>query len=123
MVVADTDVLIAAMRGHDVAKSLLRQHRRDLHLTAVTVMELYIGATNESKREAVRQIIASHEILYLDKATSARAIALVQTYNSISQSLYLGDALIAATCLENGASLLTFNRSDFKAVKGLQLVG
>lgn len=49
------------------------------------------------------------------------ALRLIKSYNNANSSLFMPDALIAATCLYHHASLVTFNTKDFVIIKGLQL--
>ncbi len=62
--------------------------------------------------------ISRTEILPLNTAISERAMHLVEIY-ALSHGMQLADALIAATALEHGATVLTSNAKHFKAVNGL----
>ena len=121
MVVADTDVIIAAIRGNEMAKSILRKYALGgIYISLITEIELHIGATNASKKTAIKKVLESHETLPLNKAIGELALKLVKTYNTKSKSLYLADALIAAPCLHYNFRLVTFNSKDFTIIKGLQ---
>jgi predicted nucleic acid-binding protein len=122
MVIADTDIFIAALRNHSIAKSLLEKYGSAVSLSAVTAMELYVGAKSAEKKQWVAAILDDHELISLDRSITLTAMKLVKQYNSHSRSLFIADALIAATCLEHSASLLTFNTGDFDFIKGLRLV-
>ena len=50
---------------------------------------------------------------------SKRAIELIDTYSN-SHGLLLGDALIAATALENDLTVVTYNVDDFKFIQDLK---
>ena len=67
MVVADTDILIAAIRGNDIAQKLLLKYSPNIYISTVTQIELYIGATNDEKKKAVQQVTQSHTALPLTK--------------------------------------------------------
>ena len=123
MVVADTDVIIAALRGNGLAKRLLVKYMPEVYISAVTEMELLVGATNTGKKEAVKQITSTHQILPLSKNIGQEAKRLLLLYNTTSRQLKMPDALIAATCIHHKYRLLTFNTKDYKFIKGLQLVG
>ncbi len=120
MVVVDTDVLIAAMRNNKIAVSLLRKYENNVRLSATTVIELFVGAKTAEQKKVIESILDDHEVIMVDKSISALAIRLVKENNSHSRSLYLPDALIAATCIEHQAALLTFNTKDFMFIKGLK---
>ncbi len=122
MVIVDTNFFIAALRGNEIAQSRLRGHKLELALSAVTAMELYVGATTTAKKKAIDSIVEQHELLPLDKNISETAMRLVREYNTGEKQILVPDALIAAACLEYKASLLTLNTKDFKFIKGLKLV-
>jgi len=121
MVIVDSDVFIAAMRKNEMAETLLRKYGSNIRLSAITVLELFVGAKTTAQKKAIENILKDHEIVLIDKSISTLAIKLVKAHNSHSRSLFLPDALIAATCLEHNAPLLTFNTKDFKFIKGLKL--
>ena len=121
MVIPDTDILIASFRKNEMAKQLLVKYCSQLTISIVTEMELYAGANDERKKKAVKNVLADHDVVALNKAIGETALRLMKLYNTRTRSLYLADALIAATCLENDAWLLTFNTKDFKFIKGLKL--
>ena len=58
------------------------------------------------------------EILPISETISSRAVQLIDRYG-LSHGLQLGDALIAATALEYGLTLLTANAKHFNAIEGL----
>jgi tRNA(fMet)-specific endonuclease VapC len=121
MVIVDTNVLISSIRGNMMAMQLIKKYMPEIRLSVITEVELYIGATNKSKKNTVAKILSSHEVIPINKSISEIAIRLVKTYNTGSRSLYLPDAFIAATCLHENCRLLTFNTKDFKFIKGLHL--
>ncbi len=123
MVVADTNIFIAYIRGNEMAQQLLHRLTPTTVVSVVTMMELAAGATNAEKKATVERIVASREVLPLDKVIGKVALGLVERYNSAHHRLKMPDALIAATCLRYALPLLTFNTDDFKFIKGLQLAG
>ena len=65
----------------------------------------------------IRQSLAGLPELGLDAEIAERAIALRQ-----QRKMGLGDAIIAATALVHGLTLVTRNMDDFKHVSGLDLI-
>ena len=101
--------------------SCLQYKSKGLYISQVTEMELFAGATNTAKRNAVNEVLRNHEVLPLSKAIGDKAVHLLKTYNNKRGVLMLADALIAATCNHHDCSLITFNTKDFRMIKGLQL--
>lgn len=121
VIIADTDIFIAAIRGNEIAQSLLRKYGGSIAVSAITAAELYVGAKNHAKKKIVEQILADHEFIELNKAITEIALRLIKTYTTSTKQLTLADGFIAATCLEHKAALLTFNTKDFRFIKGLRL--
>lgn len=121
MVVIDTNIIVSAIRKHEMALSLLRRNKGNAFISMVTKIELSVGATDKAKKDAVSAVIATHDLLPLSKQIGERALQLVELYSTPQRRLFLPDALIAATYIEHNAALLTFNVKDFSFIKGLRL--
>ena len=121
MVIIDTDVIISSIRGHEIARQLIKKYMPAINISVITEIELYTGATTKSKKDAVVKVLHTHQIIPINKSICDIAIRLVKTYNTGNRSLFLPDAFIAATCLHDHCPLLTFNVKDYKFIKGLHL--
>jgi len=117
----DTDVLIWLTRGHAGAATRL-QALTPWRISAVTYMELAQGCRDKQELARVKKGLAlsQTEILPINAAITDRAMQLVDDY-ALSHGMQLGDALIAATALEYGATVLTSNTKHFSAVDGLSV--
>ena len=117
----DTDVLIWMTRGHAGAAAKL-QTMMPWRISAVTYMELAQGCRNKDELMRMKKGLAmcQTEILPLSAAVSDRAMQLIDTY-ALSHSMQLGDALIAATALEYGFTVLTANAKHFNPINGLRI--
>lgn len=117
----DTDVLIWNLRGNERAAEWLDDHR-GFHVSAVTYMELVQGLRNKAEFRQLRQAIRFWEasILHLTEAVSARASYLVEEH-ALANGLQLADALIAATALETGLTLVTGNVKHYRVIAGIAL--
>lgn len=117
----DTDVLIWMTRGHAGAASRL-QSIPAWRISAVTYMELAQGCRNRQELAQIKKGLALRqtEILSISTAISNRAMQLIDAY-ALSHNLQLADALIAATALEHGLTVLTANTKHFSAVDTLAI--
>ena len=117
----DTDVLIWHLRGLALATQRL-DALTNMQLSAVTYMELLQGMRSKAELIALQKSLAKRGAtqLPITPAITARAIALMESF-SLSHGIGIGDALIGATALEHGLSLLTANLKHFGAMDGLSL--
>lgn len=108
-VLLDTDVFIDHLRG---ARRLATGGHR-VHYSVITRAELYAGT---SATALVDKLLAPFREVAVARAVAERAGRI--TYES---GVRLPDALIAATAIEHRLGLVTRNRPDFEAVRGLRL--
>ncbi len=117
----DSDVLIWHLRGYAQATRRLDQ-LGTLTLSAVSYLEVLQGMRNKAELVAVKKMLAlrNANILSLTEAITHQAIALMESL-TLSHGLQMGDALIAATALDQQMPLLTGNVKHFSSIEGLQL--
>jgi hypothetical protein len=60
------------------------------------------------------------EVIHIDQEISSRAIFYVQEY-SLSQSMKLADALIAATAVQNSEVLATANDKHYRFIPNIEI--
>ena len=117
----DTDILIWVQRGNEKAAKLIEkdEHR---HLSIQGYMELLQGAKNKAHHKYVKDFISEFEfsILSLTENIGHRALIYVEEY-ALSSNMRAGDAIIAATAVENNMTLVSSNVKHFKVVNELQL--
>lgn len=123
MIVADSDVLIDALRGHSpVAERIsLELTTGALATTSVTAFELLSGARTDAALARVRTLLDALTILPLDESASDRAADVRRTLEAAGSPIGMADYLIAGICLTRSALLLTRNRAHFERVEGLSL--
>lgn len=69
------------------------------------------------EKQVVTDLLNNMEIIYLNLACYELAIILKQ-----QRRMSLGDALIAATCIEYNKTLATRNIADFEWIEGLKVI-
>ena len=117
----DTCVLIEYLRGNNKARSLLTKNSKaNLAMSAVTWMELMVGAFNKQEIAVIRKAFAKFTIIEINKQISGLARELIEKFSK-SHNLLIPDALIAATAIIEKMPLLTYNVSDFRFIPGLVL--
>src|SRR5579875_453084 len=101
-VICDTDVMIDYLNSkserHLVTKNLIENviQTENVVLSAITKMELIIGATNKPDLEWINKSIRRYTIIFINYDITRTSIELLQDYK-LSHGLALPDALIAAT--------------------------
>lgn len=116
----DTDVLIWALRGNSKAARLIDSDD-DRRVSVVSCMELLQGARNKSELKTIMSFLAEYfTMLPLTENIGHRALIYIEEY-SLKAGMYMGDALIAATAVENQITLCTANQKHYKPIIDLEL--
>ena len=116
----DTNAVVYYIGGEPRALETLipiMQSDASIILPSVVITELWSGKYTPSVEiKVIEEFIASLLILSLDGQLARSAGIIRRNYN-----LSIGDAMIAATALAWGATLLTRNVRDFKHVPNLSI--
>ncbi|WP_296533861.1 type II toxin-antitoxin system VapC family toxin [Rhodoferax sp.] len=120
-VLIDSDVLIWFARGNERAVAVL-QTIAEGYISAVSYMELVQGCRNKAELKVVQKAfkLGEHDVLPVTTGISDLACKLVEQY-ALSHSVFVADALIAATAMSHNLVLLSANEKHFSAIKGLKL--
>lgn len=123
LVVADSDVLIDALRGRDPASDRVTIGLRTgtLATTTVNVFELLSGAGPDRVRETVERLLGAMTILPLEDSAGRAAADVRRALDAAGTPIGMADSLIAGICLSRSAVLLTRNVAHFSRVPGLGL--
>jgi predicted nucleic acid-binding protein len=117
----DTGVLMRYLRGRgDVVRFTRGLHRkREAVVSAITHMELFIGAHREEEY-STRKLLSRFQVISVDAEIGQRAGQLIRQQKAQGHALSVADAIIAATALQHNLMLVTFNPGDFD-LPGLSL--
>ena len=117
----DTGVLIRHLRGRRDVIRLVRGLGRKKHaaVSAITHLELFVGA-HPAEDYGTRKLLSRFQTIPVDADIGQRAGELVRQQQSRGHTLNIPDAIIAATAIQHGLTLATFNPKDF-GLPGLQL--
>lgn len=117
----DTDMFIWVQRGNKKAAELI-DLETERYVAIQSYMELLQCAKNKDQQRISKKFISDlgFIVLPLTENIGHRALVYIEEY-SLSSDMRAGDAIIAATAVENGMSLTTSNEKHFKMVKDLDL--
>lgn len=123
MIVADTDVLIDFLRGHEpmAGRIAFELERGWIATTAVTRFELKAGARGGAQQALVDTLLAALPVLPLDGEAADRAAEVRRHLEQQGAAIGMADSLIAGIVIRHGRVLLTRNRRHFERVPGLAL--
>lgn len=115
-------MLIDVGRGVSEAIAWLDEAVREsvVAISSMTEMELLVGCRDKQERRKVSRLLKRVEVIKLNEPITDLAVRLVGRY-SLSHSLAIPDALIAATALHEHVPLATKNRRDYQFIRGLRL--
>ena len=135
----DTNIYIDAFRSTDASETLkqfLTSHLPMTYLSAVVMMELRIGAQTKDQVEAVekavfapfekrRRVFAPSLHAFKEAGTILALLVKNHPVNRPIRSSLVNDALLAASCREQGLTLITSD-NDFlrisRHLKGFRYV-
>ncbi len=117
----DTDILIWFLRGNENALSAVVD-AVPFSISIVTYMELMQGMINKQELEKMQKQFRKMEVevIPINEAISLRASEYVEKH-TLSHSIELADALIAATCAEYGKTLYTANDKHYRMIDELRI--
>jgi tRNA(fMet)-specific endonuclease VapC len=128
-ILLDTDVIIRGERGtFDLATWLESQPNDPCEIAAITIAELWHGVerssgTHRLKRERYLQdICASLPIIPYTETTALEHARIWADLESSGKMIGFYDLIVAATALESGSAVATFNQRHFTQVRGLRVI-
>jgi len=120
-VIIDTDVLIWYLRGNINAKKALAANT-PFKISLINYLELIQGLKDKNELKTLQKQLKkwSTKIIQINESISTYSMFLVENYY-LSHSLEAGDAITAATALENNETLLTANYKHYSYIPNLQV--
>jgi predicted nucleic acid-binding protein len=119
--IVDTDIFIWYLRGRREAADFLDE-LDPVRLSAVTYMELVHGMRNADELRSLRGTLRTGrwQVLPITETISTRAMTYVEAH-FLSGYLQMPDALIAATCIDQGDRLATGNAKHYRKIAELSI--
>ena len=128
-IVLDADVIIRGERGTFDLRGWAASRPNDLfEVAAITVAELWHGVERavephkSTRRKYLETILAMLPIVPYTEQTAYEHARIWAEVESAGKMIGFYDLIVAATALERGSEVATFNRRHFAPVKGLNVI-
>jgi tRNA(fMet)-specific endonuclease VapC len=128
-IILDADVIIGAEKGTFDLRSWVASRAEDpFEVAAITVAELWhgveraTGAQKARRRKYLEAILAVLPIIPYTEQTAYEHARIWAQLESSGKMIGFYDVMVAATALERGSAVATFNERHFAQVKGLTIV-
>jgi predicted nucleic acid-binding protein len=121
LILVDSDVIIAHLRGFQAAQAWLlsaRQRTGRLAVSAASVVEV-AGGMRSRERKEVTHLLASLHLVPVSERIAWRAADFMRTHRRAHGGIGLGDYIVAATADVEGLDLATLNVRHFPMLSGL----
>jgi tRNA(fMet)-specific endonuclease VapC len=129
-IIIDADVIIRGERGTFDLQGWLSAHSGEqVEIAAITVAELWHGveradAAHRSRRERyVRSGVETMSIVPYTESTALEHARIWAALEATGRMIGDYDLIVAATALERGSAVATFNERHFSSVPGLRVIG
>lgn len=121
MILVDSDVLIAHLRGVDRASGWLSRARiaGPVSISVVSMVEV-VGGMRSTERRQVWRLLSALRTEPVTEIVGRRAGELMRTYRRSHTGIGIADYLVAATAELNGARLATLNVRHFPMFPDLE---
>ena len=128
-IILDTDVVIRGERGtFDLSRWLASEGDEEFQIAAITIAELWHGVERASsaykveRQDYIRKILSLANILPYTHATALGHARIWADLVSSGTMIGFYDLIVAATAVEHGSAVATFNRRHFARVQGLKVI-
>jgi tRNA(fMet)-specific endonuclease VapC len=128
-IILDADVIIRGEREtFDLHRWLAGQGDEQFEIAAITLAELWHGVERattapRNKRERyLRAILERLPIIPYTELTALEHARLWATLEASGKMIGFYDLIVAATALERGSTLATFNQRHFSPIRGLKVI-
>lgn len=121
MILLDSNVIVAHLRGVPAARTWLIEARRRtgrLATSTVTLTEAAAGMRSGERRDVMR-LLSTFDVFPVTERVGWRAAELMRQFRRSHSGIGLGDYLIGAVADVNGLQLATLNVRHFPMFTGL----
>src|SRR5208283_3822769 len=128
-IILDADVVIRGEKGIlDLQSWAASQPNEKFEIAAITVAELWHGverATGQhraKRQQYLQALLAALPIIPYTEQTAYEHARIWAELESSGKAIGFYDLIVAATALERGSAVATFNKRHFAQVKGLTII-
>ena len=128
-IILDADVIIRGEKGTFDLKAWLASRPDDVfEVAAITVAELWHGVERagvshkDRRRQYLQTVLAPLPIVPYTEQTAYEHARIWARLEAAGKMIGAYDLLLAATALERGSEVATFNRRHFDCVPGLKVI-
>jgi tRNA(fMet)-specific endonuclease VapC len=125
----DADVIIRGERGSlDLAAWMTKHEEEGFEVAAITVAELWHGVERASgghrstRERYIRAILEELPKVPYTETTALEHARIWASLESSGQMIGDYDLIVAATAMERGSAVATFNKRHFESVRGLKVI-
>jgi predicted nucleic acid-binding protein len=129
IIILDGDVVIRGeRRTFDFHGWISSRPDDQFELAAITVAELWhgveraTGSTKTKRRRYIESVLGSLTIIPYTEQIAYEHARIWAELESFGRMIGYHDLIVAATALERGSEVATFNRRHFDRVKGLRVI-
>ena len=128
-IILDADVIIRGEKGtFDLQRWVAARPDEQFEVAAVTVAELWHGvgratrAHRAKRQQYLQTVLASLPVIPYTEQTAYEHARVWAELGSSGKMIGYYDLIVAATALERGSEVATFNQRHFAQVKGLTVI-
>lgn len=128
-IILDADVIIRGEQGtFDLPRWVGSRANDEFEVAAITVAELWHGVERAAgKNRAIREqylqtVLGSLPVIPYTEQTAYEHARIWAELESSGKMIGYYDLIVAATALERGSEVATFNQRHFVQVKGLKVI-
>ena len=114
----DTNVFSQIFRKNSDVQKFVESF--DSVICSTVYIECLQGSKSNQEKSRIKKYLETFGIFYQTEEISRRAMNLIERYSN-THGLLLGDAQIAAVCLEYDLTLMTYNLKDFRFIVNLKI--
>ena len=128
-IILDADVIIRGEKGtFDFRNWVASRPNDQLEIAAITVAELWhgveraVGPHKVKRQQYLQPILNSLPIVPYTEQTAYEHAHIWAELESSGKMIGFYDVIVAATALERGSEIATFNKRHFALVQGLNII-